>query len=737
MSTGLRNQLAEYGRHHRTSQHPIDVAEVVARDEPAAPLILLPVQPAPSRRRRWAWATAAAVAISALVGGLALLRQAPDDVIDQTTTTVFTPAPAESGGVIEPGSWSIAATFAQPPPAEELASRASEVRAWPGVLEVAEVADAAAWRALTGLDAGECTQGSVEPPCGPGLVALVTSSQIPLTSLRLETEFAMTPLTASDVPGAFIEGYLAAAEAQTGLTNLGFDPASLGVEQPLIGPLTNVAGEECDACELVVQTEVEGFVFVNGLDIDGDPQVGLIHEVSGGGGTGIDIQHLLIDSSGHGGAVANMQAQVGGRAVYGFAFLPLESAVITFELVDGTPVWQRPIAGMALFVDGSGTASDPDEGARTTGRFVVLNATGTEIMHIRGTPEGAEITDLRIDSNLAGATQTDTLEVIPPVSVAGMTLTWTQAQWPDIRPQTASPSGFLGTGPQGRLWRSVDGLGWEPDGALADLDQISIADAGTHLVLSGVQGDGTTELLRSDDGATWVPIAGAAGITQAVDVASTTPSGLTWFRGRGDGGVVALVAGDRITELHSPPWNTGDCCIQIDLVEFDAGVVAFVTDFNEPRSSVAYRYEGFGVWSAPVSVPISAHHAQVGGSVLMFDHSDATCCGNPIPGTSEWPLLESSDGLTWVEIDRRPGEDVHSLKIVAGDSFWMYGPDIGGGGGNIETDPSRRLWISSDGRDWDPVDISFAAPGFSEVLGNTVFLRDGTSTTWIGTLNVR
>lgn len=735
MSTDLRTQLLEYGRYHRAEQQPIELAELTSHRNELGVQVVPVDQLARGRRRRWVWAAVAAIAIGALVGGIAVLLQSTEgQVIDQPTTTVFTPSPTAPGAALEPGLWSIAATSAQPANADQLADHAAAMRTWPGVLEVVEVGGREGWLALTGLDAGDCTPDGIEPPCGPGLVALVVSSQIPLTSQRLEIEFAMTAIEATDVPQAFIEGYLTAVQEQTGLTELRFDPASLGVEQPLAGPIANVAGEECDECELVVQTEVDGFVFVTGLDLDGDPQVGLIHEVSGGGGTGVEARDFYIDSSGEGGAIANVQAQVGGRAVYGFAFLPLDSAVMTFELNDGTSVWQRTIAGMALFVDGPGTASpDGDGGGRVTDRFVVLDVFGSEIMHIQGTPDGTRITDLRIDSTLTDVTQSRPLDVIPATEVAGMTLTWTQAQWPDIRPSASSPSGFLGTGPEGRLWRSTDGSNWEQDAALSGFERISVADAGTHLLLTGTQGDGTTALLRSDDGSTWAPIDGTADFGVDVEVASATPSGLTWLRGHPDGGVIALVDEERIVEFYAPPWNTSDCCLLVDLVEFPTGVVAFVTDFNEPRLSVAFSYQGEGAWSEAVSVPISTSHPQVGNTVLMFDHTNATCCGNPIAGVSEWPLLESSNGLDWRQIDGRPGEDVHALRIRAGDSFWLYGPDIGGGGNNIETDPSRLLWISSDGREWDPIDISFAAPGGAVVLGDAVFLQDGTAITWIGT----
>jgi hypothetical protein len=771
MNTDLRTQLAEYGRYHQAEQPPVDVTEIIA---PLGPVLPIPLETPPRHNRRRVWiAAAAAVMVLMVVGGVAWLSQFNSQVepVDQQTVTTVQPGELSGTvGVLGPGAWSVAATFTDNAVSEELLrGTAEELRTWPGVLEVALARDAAGWLELTGLDAAECGEGSTEPPCGVGLVALVATPQMALTQVRLESELEMAAITATDVPEAFVDGYVAAAR-RTPAPELRFDATSLGTEVPLEGPDAD-AGNMCSvpgpSCLVSVLVANDGLVVQAGLVRYGDGNVSLEVEILGGngwGGSGSTITDLFIDGNGRGGVLTNLDHASAqstdllghvsrGRAIYVIAGLPLDASAVTLQLADGTPVWQRPVAGMVLLVDRPGTASvDEDTGARATNRFTVLDADGAEIVHITGTTEGPIVTDLRVDPVKAGELQTTDVDATGPVEVAGMTLTWTQAQWgegsgprmSDYDGMAATSSGFLGTDVEGRLWRSPDGTTWEEDATISGLEGISVADAGSHILVSGRRTDGTAALLRSEDGETWTDIdLSALSTDEAIEVAMATPSGLTWLRLESGGdwaGVIAIIEGDRIVETHQPPWDTVNCCAPLELVELNGGVVAFQVDFNDPTFSFVYRYFGDGLWSEAQPIPISSHHAQVGDTVLMFDHTNATCCGNLIPGLSQWPLLASNDGINWIEIGTPAAQDVHALQIRAGDSFWVYGPDVGGGGNQLEPDPTSPLWISRDGRTWEPIDILFAPFGFVQVLGDTIYLVsgnafDGTATYWVGTFS--
>jgi hypothetical protein len=460
------------------------------------------------------------------------------------------------------------------------------------------------------------------------------------------------------------------------------------------------------------------------------------------GGTGI-----CVDGDGQGGVLTSLDTAARNRRVYVLAGLPADAAAVTFRLADGALVWQRPVNGMVVLVDRPGTSEDigDDIGARATNRFTVLDADGEEIIHVTGTPYWPVVIDLRVDPRTAAELQT--IDIVEPAEVAGMTLTWTQAQWgegdgPRVQGQewASTSSGFLGTDRAGRLWRSADGASWDEYGTVLGLERLSVADAGSNVIVSGRRTDGSMALLRSEDGDTWTEIdLSNLNTDEVFDVVTATSSGLIWL-GRLDGsgaGVIAFIDGDRIVETYEPPWALGSCSGCTEIVEVGDNIAAFESDRS--GLATAWEYLGDGAWSEPVPIPISTHHAQVGDTVLMFDHTNATCCASPIPGVSQWPLLASNDGTNWTQIDTRAGEDVHALRIVAGDSFWLYGPDIGGGGDDIEIDASTTLWISRDGRDWEPIDTPFAQAGGVVVSGNTIFLVshnafDLSATYWIGTL---
>lgn len=334
-------------------------------------------------------------------------------------------------------------------------------------------------------------------------------------------------------------------------------------------------------------------------------------------------------------------------------------------------------------------------------------------------------------------------------------VTWERSQWaigegPDVGDVVAASGFLLGTDRIGHLWRSSDGVNWER--VFGELTGISVAGDESLILIAGRTSDGTSTLLRSDDGSNWTQVDHSnLGLGERFTVVKTTPSGLTWFHDtarRGSAsGVLAAVSGDRVTEVHDPPWDHEACC-GADLIEVGGTIVAYQDDWNEPRFSRAWTYLGNGEWSEAIDVTFTSDHAVVGETALMFDQTNATCCARPIRGTSLWPLLASSDGINWIEVAQIPGDNVHTLHVNAGSSFWIYGPSIGGGGTSIEVGPDTTLGISRDGVTWQRVDISqvdvqfMAAPrtGFIHVVGNTIFLFnetafEGIGEYWVGTVS--
>ena len=389
------------------------------------------------------------------------------------------------------------------------------------------------------------------------------------------------------------------------------------------------------------------------------------------------------------------------------------------------------------------------------------------------------------DSDAAEPTEVDVVDQIPvpspqPNEDQGQSLeqpqngdlvvTWSMEQWPRAEPFPWDSSdvslaawvdwamefnayGWDGVGVSESSWANLCG-----SSALCELGEVSVAGDAQSIVVAGMRRDGTTALYHSvDAGNTWTEVdhsvlADGGGL----QVVATTSGGLTWLSdGRtadeGDAeGVLAFIAEDRLVDVHDPPWNIVRCCMPTTLFETGQGVGAIQHDFNDPRLSLHWSYLGDGRWSQGTDIPISADFAQRADTILRFDHANATCCNNPIPGTSFWPLLASDDGISWTEIASLPGSEVHSLHVIAGDSFWVYGPQIGGGGSGIEiTSQSTTLHISSDGIDWQPVDVGFAkAPGavpptspatrFVATAGDTIYIWGfDTDDVWVGTVSRR
>ena len=325
MSTGLLNQLRAHYEQIDDLQEPVRPRDVSLLLNKVRELPLVP-PPRPARflaRRLWA-ATAAGVLILLLIGGVAwLLRSGTDDgPADEPTETtipiqdperILPDAPVGALGVIGPGAWSVAATFADSAVAPDiLAATADAVRSWPGVLDVVEVPNTSAWQQLTGLTS-DCGGGDVSPPCGSGILVLTVDSSMGQTGIRLESEFAMIALTPLDVPVSFFNGYLDAAIESASPVPLEFDPSILGTEQPLMGPFrdyepdNSVCGGPCD---VGVEIELDGVVAGTGILVTERDSVTTIEFAM----TALPIDELLVDRLGGGAGASRASVGRGAQA---------------------------------------------------------------------------------------------------------------------------------------------------------------------------------------------------------------------------------------------------------------------------------------------------------------------------------------------------------------------------------------------------------------------------------------
>jgi hypothetical protein len=343
---------------------------------------------------------------------------------------------------------------------------------------------------------------------------------------------------------------------------------------------------------------------------------------------------------------------------------------------------------------------------------------------------------------------TTTLSALSLSADGGVTVRWIGRQAdgrPPIRNIVSTSFGFLGTDFSRALWRSNDGVNWTP--TLTDLSDISVASSGSMTLVSGVR-DGSAVLLRSADDGTWsnIDISDIRSAPQNRDVIATTPSGLTWLGSQtgGAGSVLVVIDADRVTAVYAPPWDQEVCC-GVTLAQVGDNVVAYQFDQNEPQFTHAWEYLGNGQWSDVTDVPLSTDHAVVGGTMLRFDHTNATCCGIPDSGETQWPLWSSNDGINWTEVGPISGHDVHTLHVIAGSSFWMYGPNLHGGGNDIEVVPGTTLGISVDGQHWHEIvvpegideTILRGPTGGVRAAGNMIFIpnrRSDRGLIWVGTI---
>jgi len=422
MTDPIETQIRDYAHDVVAESLPVDLTKVMREDMAVRPLAMeASLEPDGQstrynvRRHRGGLVAAVAAAFVLIVfGGVAWLAPlgggAPPAGEPTVTTTLS--GVSSLGGIVGPGSWSVAAALPRSDASlAMMADVATQMSTWPGVIEVAQAQDDTAWEQLTGL-AGDCAD---TPLCGVGIVALVTKTWMDETASRLKADFGLDAITPLDAPQEFWDGYF--EHVSSSQVALVFDPGALGAQQPLNGPILEASGEVCDTCELVVETEVDGFGVVAGVQFDSDGTG--VFEVAGTSGTEFSINDLLVDGFGNGGAIAvldaftELESPIGPRRIYAVAGLPIDAAVVTMELVDGTTVWQQPVVGMALFVDNVGSMPERfvdyyDQGGAVdldeleelgpARPLVVLDQDGTEIMRIEDVGNGdSVVTDLRID----------------------------------------------------------------------------------------------------------------------------------------------------------------------------------------------------------------------------------------------------------------------------------------------------------------------------------------------------
>ena len=489
------SQLRDYCSYLDEVQGEIDLIDVIP---PMRPIDGSPRELRGSRK--WLVAVAAGVVTVVLVAALPLLVRNPETPPSDTvvTTTPTDPVPS-STGVLGPGSWSVVATFpGEPLSRDQVADMVTQVETWPGVLDVSAVPDQAAWRQFTGV-VSECGDGAGFSPCGAGIVVLATTPWTGHTAERLETEFGMEAITALDEPTAFWDGYVEMLPSSP--VTLSFDPTSLGIEVSTVERQGSRIAVEVD--DVVVEKEVvrhsDGLTF---------------------GGTGFVVNDLLVDGFGSGGALAVLDAftelasPIGPRRIYAVAGLPIDAAVVTLELADGTHVWQRPVGGIALFVDKIGSmperfvdyyddggAVDPDEldELGPAKPLVVLDRNGAAIMRIEDAGHGESVvTDLRFDPEaISKSIETPFPPTVGagPVVIPGLgTLTWTES--------LGVPPGFAQALQPGPLKLRKAQVG---DTILMFED--SPLDFNFDALEKGVEGDNEYRLLASSDNDNWAHVA--------------------------------------------------------------------------------------------------------------------------------------------------------------------------------------------------------------------------------------
>lgn len=774
MTADLVSQLERYTAAVVDQQTPITATEAQALVGAIRELPDVPQRGIPPRRGLMA-AAAAAVVILLLVGAVSwLAQQGEGDVVDETTTTTV--------GVLGPGSWAVAAVFTNPSVAPELmASTVDEIFTWPGVIDVAGVEDEAAWLQLTGLTCGIDELGV---PCGTGIVALVTETDIAAVAQRLEAEFEMVATTAMDDPTGFVQAYYSAVLEQASPPPLNFDPGVLGVELVLGGPFVGISGEQCARqCDILVELEYQGSVLRSGMWLGVEEGgLGAIEVGRSGGfrGTGFTLGDLLIDGSGRGGLIALFSDTDTGERLHALAGLPVEAAVVTFETDGGTVFWQRPLAGMALYASAAG------DFVATVSEVVVLDADGAEIIAI---DRSGAARNLRIaaDEPAPATTAAPASGDDPPTATANARDVATSIvgndvqvvddqtplgaiQWrvvgfgdtpPPRGPYLITPSGYaaLDFAPEQfnpattHIWLSDDGTTWQAvpspvpglivdarnEGDLYILETVSSISDLRYWHIGATR---PKQVWQSTDFEAWTPVeappraaptASGIGVVAGANLRATVTAGdrtfsdwdsylwIDWVT------VIEHVTGQRPSPVFGDPygaaWDPGSGILQLAL--YDREGQEAMEEFARLRLSIAGSTEA---WVAELYDPDTGELVGSIESTLPVGALDEVPSILVDGYRARVGAVSSADGVELVEpewIASVPFQDRSQPALVAiGDEFFAYLRTGDNGRPAEGEDGHNSVWRSRDGRTWENLGTP-PWPDTHEIANVRIEERDG------------
>ena len=346
MTQDLLTQLAEYGTYCDERQGAVSADDVTDAVTP------LPMPTQPTRPRQgWLIAAAAAAAVMlVLLGGLALLDPFAVDEVAPTNEPVVTTLPEQ---VTVPEPETLTDTTASTTTLTTVAIAAAPPDTFDRLddaLAHAPVYHRFGYEVTAEL---EYLDTYIEGLAGP--------------SVWPRPEFDTSALGAESVLIELPPSALTSVSRVIGAYPLDEQPV---VEQPL------VAGAQLSGTGYTAT-----FSITIGFKDDGavSPHWTLVSAFEGGAHMQLgrmddqDPPHIILMG---GGWSDDSPTVIGG--------LPPEASVVATTLGDGTNVWQRPISGIAIFLDPSPQCIDPNPGRITcSAEFMVLDVNGNEILRLQ------------------------------------------------------------------------------------------------------------------------------------------------------------------------------------------------------------------------------------------------------------------------------------------------------------------------------------------------------------------
>jgi len=351
MSHDLLTQLAEYGTYCDERQG------TVAADDVIDAVMPLPMPTQPTRPRHgWLIAAAAAALVLLVAGGLALLGSFGGDRVapinEPTATTIPTPTtiPATTLPAPEPvAPTTTLATVATAPAPPDTFDRLDDALAKAPVYHRYGYEVTAELEYLDGYIEG-LAESAVWPKPEFDTSALGGESVlIELPPSALTSVPRLIPSYPED-DQPVLEQPLVAGAQLSGTEHAATFFVGIGFKDGAVSPIWRL---------LYTPFYTQGTVF----EEDGGMQWGDMDDKN--------PPHIILMT---GGWSEDFPTVIGG--------LPPEASVVATTLGDGTRVWQRPISGIAIFLDPS-PQCDPREGPPTCStEFIVLNANGNEILRL-------------------------------------------------------------------------------------------------------------------------------------------------------------------------------------------------------------------------------------------------------------------------------------------------------------------------------------------------------------------